>query len=225
MASFKLAGQFQLRTYLDTRINIYAYRVVRGDEVLLIDMGIGDVGNHIETRFEPQRTSISDQLARFNLVAADVNLVANSHLHFDHCGNNKLFPNAEIFVHEEELATARALKDRYTVPWWFDYEGARIHPVCGDMEISPGIRLLATPGHTPGHQSVLVESGTARLLVAAQAAFTADEYHRGGEPSEQAQEGLAERYVESIARLKSLKADRVYFSHDARVVTESGIEE
>ena len=97
-------------------------------------------------------------------------MVVNSHLHFDHCGNNELFPHAEIFVQERELVVARTTV--HTVRKWFDYEGARIIPVSGDMEICPGIKLLSSPGHTPGHQSVLIETTNGRVLVAAQAAYT-----------------------------------------------------
>lgn len=117
----------------------------------------------------------------------------------------------------EELFIARKLKTRYTVPGWFDYEGARLTPVSGDREICRGVTVIATPGHTPGHQSVLVELETARHLVAAQAAFTVDEFERGGDPDVQAHEGFAAEYMASIARLKTLDAESICFSHDRAV--------
>jgi N-acyl homoserine lactone hydrolase len=151
-----------------------------------------------------------------------VNLLVNSHLHFDHCGNNRLFPGAEIFVQADELSVARTT--RYTVAEWFDYEGARLNAVSGDMEIGEGITLLSSPGHTPGHQSVLIETASGNILVAAQAAFTADEYQRGGDVA-QAHEGLAAEYLRSISELKAVAADRVYFSHDDRTeFVESDLE-
>ena len=158
-----------------------------------------------------------DELARFGIESADVDIVVNSHLHFDHCGNNRLFSNAEFFVQEAELETAR--RGGYTVRPWFDFDGARITPVQGDVVIIPGVSAVSTPGHTPGHQSLVVEMEGARVVIAAQAAFTADEYRRDGDPDVQAHDGLQRQYVESIARLKLLAADRVYFSHDATVVT------
>jgi glyoxylase-like metal-dependent hydrolase (beta-lactamase superfamily II) len=173
---------------------------------------VGEGNAYIERTFEPRRTPLAAELARFGLQTEDVSLLVNSHLHFDHCGNNRLFPHAETFVQANELSVART--SRYTVTEWFDYEGARITPVSEDTEISPGVTLIQSPGHTPGHQSVLVETAGGRTLVAAQAAYTADEYRRGGDPSEQAHEGLNEQYVQSISRLKSLAAQRVYFSHD-----------
>ena len=213
MASVNLAGQFNPPTYLDSRIQVYAYLVITESDVLLVDTGVGEGNEYIERTFEPRRTPIAEELARFGLETQDVNLLVNSHLHFDHCGNNRLFPGAEIFVQAKELSVARTT--RYTVAEWFDYESASLNAVSGDMEIGEGIRLLSSPGHTPGHQSVLIESVSGNILVAAQAAFTADEYQRGGDVA-QAHEGLAAQYLRSISELRSVTADRVYFSHDDR---------
>ena len=76
--------------------------------------------------------------------------------------------------------------------------------------------LLSTPGHTPGHQSILVVEGESKLLIAAQAAFSLDEFVRGGDPEVQAYEGIEEKYVASLDRLITIDADRIYLSHDVR---------
>ena len=217
MASVNLQGQFNPPTYLDTRIDVYAYLVIMGSSVLLLDTGVGQGNEYIERTFRPRRTPIAEELARFGLETTDVNLLVNSHLHFDHCGNNQLFPNAEIFVQSNELLIAHT--PNYTVGEWFDYEGARMNTVSGDKEISAGIRLLSSPGHTPGHQSVLVETVNGNVLIAAQAAYTADEYRRGGDPVDQAHKGLEEQYLQSISHLKSVAAEEVYFSHDVEAAT------
>lgn len=212
LASVKLQGKFNPPTYLDTRIDVYAYLVKSNADVLLIDTGIGEGNEYIERTFAPRRSSISRELARHGVEPEDVRWVVNSHLHFDHCGNNRQFPNAEIFVQEQELETARTTL--HTVRDWFDYEEARLVSVSGDLEITSGVTLVSSPGHTPGHQSVLVETDDGNVLVAAQAAFTAAEFLRGGDPVEQAHEGFAEQYLLSISRLKSVVAKEVYFSHD-----------
>ena len=216
MGSVKLAGRYNPPSYADTRIDVYGYLVVtESSDVVLIDTGVGEGNAYVDTTFEPARTSIVDELARFGVATSDVGFVVNSHLHFDHCGNNRLFPKASVFIQKAELDAARDPTARYTVNGWFDYPGARITEADGDMEIVSGVRLLATPGHTPGHQSVLITNSSERILVAAQAAFTVDEYHRGGDPKEQAHEGLEDRYRESIVRLKAMGVPIVYFSHDA----------
>ena len=198
--------------YLEIRIDVYAYLVIAKSDVLLIDTGVGEGNGYIERIYEPCRTPIADELARYGLLTTDVSLVVNSHLHFDHCGNNQLFPGAEIFVQADELSAARTPK--YTVTEWFDYDGARLNSVSGDMEITAGVKLLSSPGHTPGHQSVLVETDGGNILVAAQAAYTAEEYQQGGDVT-QAHEGLEEQYLRTISQLKSVAAHEVYFSHDS----------
>lgn len=218
LASVNIPSRFQTRErYLESRVDVYAYLVITRSDVLLIDTGVGEGSPYIERKFAPHRTPIAEELARFGLQMADVNIIVNSHLHFDHCGGNRLFPNAEIFVQSAEWSIAHTTG--YTVTQWCDYGSARINTISGDREISAGIRLLSSPGHTPGHQSVLVETDDGNFLVAAQAAYTADEYKRGGDSVEQAHEGLEEAYLQSILQLKSVMAQEVYFSHDVEAVT------
>jgi N-acyl homoserine lactone hydrolase len=202
--------------YLDGRIEVFGYLVLGGTDVVLVDTGIGEGNEYIDRLFAPDRTPIRVELERFGLEPGDVNKVVNSHLHFDHCGNNRLFPHADIFVQADELEAARV--PRYTVTEWFDYEGARLNRVSGDMEIGDGVKLVASPGHTPGHQSVLVETDDHTVLITGQAAHTAAEYERGGDTG-QAHPGLETRYLDSISKLKSVGAEQVYFGHDATAVT------
>jgi len=199
----------------DDPVDIYGYLVVTGTHVVLVDTGIGDDSPMIDRLFRPQLRSIPDLLAGHGLHIDDVTTVVNSHLHYDHCGNNRLFPNADIVVQEREVAEAH--QPNYTVPAWFDYDGARLRQISGDTEIHTGIHAIASPGHTPGHQSVLVDDGPKPTLIAAQATFTAAEFERGGD-SVEAFEGLEETYTATVARLKALNARRVFFSHDDRTL-------
>jgi N-acyl homoserine lactone hydrolase len=93
-------------------------------------------------------------------IPRDVACVINTHLHFDHCGGNRLFPGVPIHVQARELADARSLED-YTIREWVDFEGATYVEHEGEVEVLPGIRLLPAPGHTDGHQVVVVETGAA----------------------------------------------------------------
>src|SRR5439155_1158650 len=78
--------------------------------------------------------------------------------HFAHCGGNRLFPGVPIHVQARELADARSLDD-YTIREWVDFDGATYVEHEGEVELLPGIRLLPAPGHTDGHQVVVVETG------------------------------------------------------------------
>jgi N-acyl homoserine lactone hydrolase len=90
-------------------------------------------------------------------IPRDVACVINTHLHFDHCGGNRLFPGVPIHVQARELADARSLDD-YTIREWVDFDGATYVEHEGEVELLPGIRLLPAPGHTDGHQVVVVET-------------------------------------------------------------------
>jgi N-acyl homoserine lactone hydrolase len=97
-------------------------------------------------------------------IPRDVASVINTHLHFDHCGGNRLFPGVPIHVQARELADARSLDD-YTIREWVDFDGATYIEHEGEVELLPGIRLLPAPGHTDGHQVVVVETGEGRVVL------------------------------------------------------------
>ena len=90
-------------------------------------------------------------------IPRDVACVINTHLHYDHCGGNRRFPGVPIHVQARELADARSL-DPYTIREWVDFDGATYVEHEGEVELLPGIRLLPAPGHTDGHQVLVVET-------------------------------------------------------------------
>ncbi|MHB8641485.1 MAG: MBL fold metallo-hydrolase [Gaiellaceae bacterium] len=110
--------------------------------------------------------------ARFDAakIPRDVVCVINTHLHFDHCGGNRLFPGVPIHVQRAEREAARA--GDYTIPEWVEFEGATYVEHDGEAEIAPGVRILPTPGHTSGHQSVLVDTHDGLVVVGGDVGYT-----------------------------------------------------
>src|SRR5580692_3031803 len=106
---------------------------------------------------------------------ADISLVINTHLHFDHCGQNPVFGHAPFYVQRAELDRAR--RESPDLSGWFDFMGARFELLDGDTEILPGLSVIATPGHTVGHQCVAAgaDDGSLDLLIG-DAAYTPREY-------------------------------------------------
>jgi N-acyl homoserine lactone hydrolase len=96
---------------------------------------------------------------------ARIDLVVNTHLHFDHCGGNHLFAGRRIHVQRQELEDALT-EDDYTIREWVEAPGVQYEPVDGERELLPGIRLVPTPGHTRGSQVVVVETGGRPAVVA-----------------------------------------------------------
>ncbi len=157
------------------------------DGLVLIDTGVGNKEDEkfcdifgIENAGNP--TALEDAIRDAGFRPEDVRLVINTHLHFDHAGGDTLrrgdgrivpaFPGARHVVQKREWDFAHLQNERVRASYLLH----NVDPVLeaglfefseGPLEIVPGIRLLPTPGHTPGHQSVLIESeGESALYLA-----------------------------------------------------------
>ena len=196
---------------------VYGFVVVHPDGIVIVDTGVGGGHPGIDALYRPQRRPVADHLSALKIAPDDVTLVINTHLHFDHCGDNSLFPDKRILVQKPEYEAAQ--EPAYTVPAWANFPGVRFQLLEGETEVLPGLTVLPTPGHTPGHQSVLVDTNEGLVIIAAQAAYTADEYARPEEPHPRGLDSAwnRARYLESLQRLRGLKPRRVFFSHDAAV--------
>ena len=194
---------------------VYAYAIRHPDGLVLVDTGVGWGNADIDAAYQPERRPLPEALASHGLEQRDVALVINTHLHFDHCGSNHLFAGVPIYVQAEEYAAAHRLP-HYTIPDWVDFPDARYEQVDGEREIMPGVRLLPTPGHTPGHQSVVVETETGLAVLVGQAIYSVSEYQQvrltGELPAGSSRD--QESAARSARRLIELEPRRVYFSHD-----------
>jgi N-acyl homoserine lactone hydrolase len=106
---------------------------------------------------------IPHHLARLGLTAADVDVVFVGHLHFDHAGGLCDVCGAEVHVQRAELDAARSGLDAAVFP--DEVAGARWTVREGEYELVPGVRAIATPGHTAGHMSLLVELPQGRPVI------------------------------------------------------------
>jgi N-acyl homoserine lactone hydrolase len=97
------------------------------------------------------------QLERIGVAPADVHYVISTHYDGDHAGNHEDFPSAEFVVQRahHEAATQGAERFAKMRQHW-DAPGLRVRQVDGDTELLPGVELIESGGHVPGHQSVLV---------------------------------------------------------------------
>ncbi len=186
---------------------VNAFLIRHPDGLVLVDTGIGPPHPDIDPYYQPQRVSLDTALAAAGAQARQVRLVINTHLHFDHCGGNHRFPGIPISVQATEYEAAQSRG--YTVPEWVEFPRAKYRLIRGDMEIVPGIRILSTPGHTPGHQSVVVTTSEGAVAIAGHAIGSKREYDRLAEPEDRTPSGVA-----SAERLRTLASRRVFFSHD-----------
>src|SRR3954465_871710 len=116
-------------------------------------------------------------------IPRDVVCVVNTHLHFDHCGGNRLFAGTPVPVRGAEWEAAR--EPDYTIPEWVEFEGATYVEHDGEAEILPGVRLLPTPGHTDGHQIVVVETDEGTVVLGGDVGYSFAEIGRGDTPGRQ----------------------------------------
>lgn len=199
---------------------VHAWVVRHPDGPILFDAGIGIGNSWINEHYRPRVISLVDALSEIGLKPGDIVAVAVSHLHFDHCGQLGAI-SAPVYVQSAEYEASK--EGGYTVPEWAEVSEDRLRLVNGDKEIASGIWLLSTPGHTPGHQSLQVDTTNGLVLLAAQCVFRASEMlHNEPSASNLHDETWADVARASLERLRQRAPVTVHFSHDTDVVALDG---
>jgi glyoxylase-like metal-dependent hydrolase (beta-lactamase superfamily II) len=162
------------------------------------------------------------RLAERGVAPTDVHMLLLSHGHWDHCLGAPLFPNAEIVIAQAELewALAQVPHENPAVSGHLLRqlaEGSRLRTIKGDTQILPGLSMIETPGHTPGHMAVLAETAQGRIVIAQDALKNRVELlKRVGEMIVDAAASTA-----SIERIVAL-ADLIVPGHDRPLRVEGG---
>ena len=185
---------------------------------LLLDSGMG-THPEVEAHYRPRRRSLAVALAAVGARLEDIRLVVNCHLHFDHCGGNPELARCPIFAQRTELKAARETVD-YTLPDLVDGPGLRYEVLDGEAEVLPGVLIVPTPGHTLGHQTLVVRRADGTVIVAGQSHDTASEYSADLLAWRAQRDGHAPPLPLApawMARLQELDPARVVFAHDHAV--------
>ncbi|MGY1762818.1 MBL fold metallo-hydrolase [Geodermatophilus sp. SYSU D00779] len=177
------------------RMPVYVHVIDHPDARVLVDTGMTRLHPAVAD-MDPRLIPLSTQ-ADFDLASIDV--VINTHLHFDHCGGNHLFTDRPIHVQRRELDDARS-QDDYTIREWVEAPGARYVSVDGAVELLPGLRLVPAPGHTGGSQVVVVETGGRPVVVGGDMAVFSGE--------------LDEPCTEGQRLVRALDPELVWLSHE-----------
>ncbi|WP_260638280.1 N-acyl homoserine lactonase family protein [Streptomyces angustmyceticus] len=202
---------------------VLAYLVRRAEGLILFDTGIGSGDAEAEAHYRPRRRPLEDALTAAGVSLADISLVVNCHLHFDHCGGNPLLGRRPIVVQSMELAEARA--GDYTIDALVDFPGAVYEELDGEAEIWPGVWIVPTPGHTDGHQSMVVRGSDGTVVLAGQAHDFASSFASDHLARRAARDGLPQPlppYRPWLDRLADFDPRRVLFAHDCSVWEPSG---
>ncbi|MCC6617153.1 MAG: MBL fold metallo-hydrolase [Anaerolineae bacterium] len=169
-----------------------------GGMTIIADTGYGTRLSDKQMAFmklKRPRGGVLDGLARLGLRAEDIQLVINTHLHNDHCGGNTYFdaegrvcptfPNAEHVVQRREYEDATHPNERTRATYIQEnhvplLENGQLRLLDGDTDLAPGVRTVVTPGHTPGHMSVLIESNGEHAMFVCDLASYAIHFERLG---------------------------------------------
>ncbi len=187
---------------------IWFVALTNGDLKVLIDTGMDDLEWVVKSGAEPfahqneeEQTHRALKVA-MNWMPEEVDIVINTHLHYDHCGCNRLFKNADIYLQRRELEAAfnppPGLRHLYAARY-FDKNAVPYFQwklLDGEALIAPGLLAFPTPGHSHGHQSVLVDTGEGAVCVTGDVA------------------NLAENIYENIETGIVVDADAVYKSFE-----------
>ncbi|HST18538.1 MAG TPA: MBL fold metallo-hydrolase [Gaiellaceae bacterium] len=173
---------------------VYVHVIDHPDGRVLVDTGMTELRPEVAD-LDPRLRPLSEQT--FDLAGIDV--VVNTHLHFDHCGGNHLFAGRPTYVQRQELDDARN-EDDYTIREWVDAPGVHYVPVDGELELLPGLRLVPAPGHSRGSQMVVVETGGPPVVVGGDVAVSFGE--------------LDDPRTEGQLRVRALDPELVWLAHE-----------
>ncbi|HVW18850.1 MAG TPA: N-acyl homoserine lactonase family protein [Solirubrobacteraceae bacterium] len=214
---------------------LIVFLIEGGESPILVDTGPSTVEaawdlHHYRLEQSPEER-LPDALAAAGVDASEIKLVVNTHLHWDHCSNNALFPDARVIVQKDELLYAvdplewnRVAYEKIPgiqPPWFATW--SNIETVDGETEIAPGVSTILLPGHTPGSQGVVVEAEGGRYLIAGDCVPTYENW-AGDAAATHIPDGLNYNlvvYAESFRKIEALDCE-VIPSHDAAVI-EHGV--
>ena len=172
---------------------VYVHIIDHPDARVLVDTGLTQLHPAVAD-MDPRLYPLKEQ--DFDVQSVDI--VVNTHLHFDHCGGNHLFAGKPVYVQRQELDDARNQND-YTIPEWVDPPGMHYVPVDGELELLPGLRLLSAPGHTRGSQVVVIDGDEGPTVIAGDTAVWFDE--------------LDNPRTEGQFLVRSLNPEKVWLTH------------
>jgi N-acyl homoserine lactone hydrolase len=206
-----------------TQIPITCYVVRTDDGVILYDTGVspravpGLLRTDTLARFTDEDLLVR-RLATAGLEPRDVDLVVLSHLHYDHAGGAEMFPDAELVAQKDEYAYAHYPASFFASFYYrknFDLPSSRWRLLDGDTELCPGVTVLRTDGHTPGHQSLLVElPDTGPVILAGDSCYWQEHVDQERVPGVVWDPTRALHSIKKLKTIARLTGGRIFPSHD-----------
>lgn len=194
---------------------VNGYAIDHPDGPIVFDTGVGTGSELIDELYDPDVLLLDEALNAAGMELTSVTAIVNSHLHFDHCGQNPTLYGTGVpfFIGRNEI-NAVAQDPAYTIDEWALPPEDQRQLVDDDMNIADGVTVLAAPGHTAGHLALLVAADAGRVVIAGQAVWEVAEFvDEVATPSNVSDEEFRSVAVDTIRRLKALKPNKVLFAH------------
>ena len=146
---------------------MYVFYLEGGDKTILVDTGLDEfmVPPEVGAKYGLDILNFEPALATVGLKPGDVDVIVHTHLHDDHCANDALCTRAKVYVQQAELD---AMKSPHPIEYRYFPElldGVDVVPLNGDAQIADGLSVMLTPGHTPGGQSVVVNTTAGKAVI------------------------------------------------------------
>jgi N-acyl homoserine lactone hydrolase len=190
---------------------VVIYAVEADGRWVLFDTGIGPAHPDL-AEYETTTRDVRAALAEANVPVDRLAAVINCHLHFDHCGQNSAFAGLPIYAQRAEWDAAQA--PDYTILEWVEFDGSDYRMLDGGAHLLPSVSILPTPGHTPGSQSLVIDTPEQRVILAGQACFAPDEWIAESPRYDGAASAWdSDAYARSLGTMRALDPDVVWFAH------------
>ena len=224
----------------EVRFPVYSILIEHAEGRFLIDTGYDyDHVMKVLPFEKPQQTkdqTIPGALALLGLEPKDIDVVFNSHFHFDHCGGNKYFPDAKKICHKLEVpqtcnpqpfevlgysdvsfsveaAEARGMTDQLAEG--STRKNTTFEGVEGDFELAKGVKMIFAPGHSIGHYSLMVEFGTRKpILFTIDTAYTQKSLETLSQASFHIDPVAGVESMRKVAKIAEDNEADLMFSHD-----------
>ncbi len=176
--------------------------LIQGDKNILVDTG--HFGN---------RDLLLKRLVENKISPSDIDIIFLTHMNWDHCLNLDIFENAEVIIgkSEYELGTLTGINDNISKKFIEYLKERDLKLVKGGENISPNSSVIYTPGHTPGHISLLLENGNNKIIFSGDAIPNRRAFIRG---IPDIVFYNLEKAKESIIKIKNLHPDIIFPGHD-----------
>lgn len=208
-----------------TRVAFLAYLVMGEGRCILVDSGGPDPERAAQMSYVKLADArwLKEELAALGVSCEQVDAVILTHLHWDHCFNLELFPQAKVYVQTKELlhAVNPCPFDKYMYvatpgegqPGWME-AFARLERLDGEAEIAPGIRVFPAPGHSPGQMCVEVDTEEGMYILTSDLIPMYENYEKG------IPNGITLSFVDWYESYEKLKAKNglILPGHDPKVL-------